>query len=136
MAAVTLSNNPQVNPNPEEGEVDVLVCMTPQMYYEKRHFIKKGGLEIVDTLGMEIQNGEFQYTLVTVPASSLATSQAKEKRSANMVFLGVLNQHLELFDDASLEKTISLHLPKAAETNIKAYRAGKEFLTSGSKQSR
>ena len=133
VAAVTLSNNPHVSPNPQSGEVDVLVCMTPQMYFEKKHFVKKGGLVLVDTQGAEIKNGEFNYTMIHVPATSIATTQAKERRSANMVLLGAMNQHLEIFKDEVLENTIRRNIPKAAEINIQAYRLGKEYLISGLK---
>lgn len=134
VAAVTLSNNPNASPNPQVGEVDVLVCMTPQMYYERRHFVRKGGLVIVDGLGAEIPNGHFDHTLIQVPAANIANTQAKERRSANMVFLGVMNQALEIFKDAAIESIIKKSIPRAADVNIRAYRLGKEFLTSVSKQ--
>ncbi|GEM_PF-251 len=133
VAAVTLSNSPYANPNPQVGEVDVLVCMTPQMYFERKHFVKKGGLVIVDSQGVEIKNEGFDYTLIQVPATSLATSQIKERRSANIVFLGVLNQALELFKDEVLEDVIRKNIPKAAEINVQAYRLGKNHLNSALK---
>ncbi len=135
VAAVTLSNNLHANPNPSEGEVDVLVCMTPQMYFEKIRFVKKGGLVIVDNQGVDLKNGQFQYQLMIVPASTIASTKAKEKRSANMVLLGALNHALEIFDDVKLEAVIRNQLAKAADVNILAYRLGKEYLTSGMKQS-
>ena len=125
-----------MNPNPEVGEVDVLVCMTPQSYFEKRHFVKKGGLVLVDGQGMEIKQNGFDYTLIQVPATSIATTKLGERRCANIVFLGVLNQALEVFKDSTLEEIIQKSIPKAAEINIQAYRAGKNFLvTSGLKPS-
>ncbi len=133
VAAVTLSDHGHLSPNPQAGEVDVLVCMTPQMYFEKRHFVKKGGLVIIDPQGSDIKNGAFNYTMIQVPAASIASTQVKEKRSANMVLLGAVNQHLEIFNDEVLENTIRRNIPKAAEINIQAYRLGKEFLISGLK---
>jgi len=130
VAAVTLSDHPFVNPNPEAGEVDCLICMTPQMFYEKQHFVKKGGLVIVDGQGVSLKNGQIPYTLIEIPASQLATQDLGERRSANMVFLGALNQALEIFDDDSIEKVIRKNIPKAAEVNIRAYRLGRNFLTS------
>ena len=135
VAAVTLSSRAQANPNPESGEVEVLICMTPQMYHEKLHYVKEGGLVLLDPMGAPIQNGQFRHTLIQVPASVLA-AQAGEKRSANMVFLGALNQALEIFEDTALEDTIRRQLPKAAETNLAAYRLGKEFVISESKRGR
>ncbi len=136
VAAVTLSNNPNVSPNPQVGEVDVLVCMTPQMYFERKHFVKKGGLIIVDSQGVDIKNGEYEYTIINVPAASIAMTQVKERRCANIVLLGVLNQHLELFKDEVLEQTIRTNIPRAAEINIQAYRVGRSTLISGLKQDR
>lgn len=135
VAAVTLSNNPHVNPNPEVGEVDVLVCMTPQAYFEKKHFVKKGGFILVDGQGLEIKNGENDVQIIHVPAAVIAASEVKEKRSANIVMLGVLNQILEITKDEVIEKIIRANIPKAAEINIQAYRLGKTYLISGSKQS-
>src|SRR3989338_5342172 len=97
VAAVTLSNNPNVSPDPQEGEVDVLVCMTPQMYFEKKQFVKKGGLVIVDSQGVDLKNGHYDYTILDVPATSMAIAQIKERRCANIVLLGVLNHALEIF---------------------------------------
>ncbi len=130
VAAVTLSNSPYADPNPQAGEVDVLVCMTPQMYFERKHFVKKGGLVIVDSQGIDIKNEGFDYALINIPAMSMATTQLKEKRSANMIFLGVLNQALEIFKDETLESVIRKNIPKAAEINIQAYRLGKNHLSS------
>ncbi|OIO39557.1 MAG: hypothetical protein AUJ72_00560 [Candidatus Omnitrophica bacterium CG1_02_46_14] len=130
VAAVTLSNSAYANPNPEIGEIDALVCMTPQMYYERKHFAKKGGLVIVDGQGIEIKNEGFDFTLIRVPAMNLATTQIKERRSANMICLGVLNQTLELFKDEVLEDVIRRNIPKAAEINIQAYQLGKKFINS------
>ena len=136
VAAVTLSNSPYANPNPQVGEVDVLVCMTPQMYFERRHFVKKDGLVLVDTQGMEIKNEGFDYTMISIPAMSLAATQIKERRSANIIFLGVLNQVLEIFEDTVLENVIRKNIPKAADINIQAYRLGKNYLTSVAKPDR
>lgn len=136
VAAVTLSDNPHVNPNPEVGEVDCLVCMTPQMYFEKKHFVKKGGLILVDGQGVDLKNGEYDYQIIHVPASSIASNELKEKRSANIVMLGVLNQVLEIARDERIEQIIRSQIPKAAELNIQAYRLGKSFLTSGLKPGR
>ena len=136
VAAVTLSDNPYINPNPEMGEVDCLVCMTPQMYFEKKGFVKKGGLILVDGQGLDIKNGEYDFQIINVPASLIATSEVKEKRSANIVMLGVLNQVLEIAKDEVIEKIIRANIPKAAEINIQAYRLGKTYLTSGLKQDR
>jgi pyruvate/2-oxoacid:ferredoxin oxidoreductase alpha subunit/pyruvate/2-oxoacid:ferredoxin oxidoreductase beta subunit/Pyruvate/2-oxoacid:ferredoxin oxidoreductase gamma subunit len=129
VAAVTLTNHASTSPNPQPGEVDVLVCMTPQMYFERRHFVKKGGLVIVDGQGMELKNDPFDCTLLNIPAASIATAQIKERRCANMVLLGALNQALEIFSDEVLEKTIRANIPKAADINIQAYRAGKSALS-------
>ena len=128
VAAVTLSNNPHVNPNPEVGEVDVLVCMTPQMYFEKRHFVKKGGLVVIDNQGLEIKENGFSYTMINVPATSIATTKLGERRSANIVLLGVVNQVLEIFKDETLEEIIRKSISKAAAINIQAYRAGRNYL--------
>ena len=136
VAAVTLSNSPYANPNPQVGEVDVLVCMTPQMYFERKHFVKKGGLVLVDSQGVDIKNEGFDYTLINVPAMNLATTQVKERRSANMVFLGALSQTLEFFKDEVMESVIQKNIPKAAEINIRAYRLGKSFLISAVKPGR
>ncbi len=133
VAAVTLTNNPHVSPNPQPGEVDVLVCMTPQMYFERRGFVKKGGLVIVDGQGMELKNDNFDYTLLNISAASIATVQIKERRCANMVLLGALNQALEIFSDEVLEKTIRANIPKAADINIQAYRAGKTAVSTSKK---
>ncbi|MGH7197769.1 MAG: 2-oxoacid:acceptor oxidoreductase family protein [Candidatus Omnitrophota bacterium] len=131
VAAVTLTNNPALNPAPQAGEADVLVCMTPQMYFERKHFVKKGGLVIVDGQGVDLKNGQYDYTLINVPATNLALTQIKEKRCANIIMLGVLNQHLEIFEEETLENTIRKNIPKAAEINLQAYRLGRNFLTSG-----
>ena len=130
VAAVTLSDSPFASPNPQPGEADVLICMTPQMYHEKKHYVKKGGLVLVDSLGSPIENGGFEYTLLNIPAASIASAQVKERRSANIVLLGALNQALEIFSDEALEQTIRKNIPKAAEINVQAYRAGKEYATS------
>jgi 2-oxoglutarate ferredoxin oxidoreductase subunit alpha len=136
VAAVTLTNDSGASPNPQPGEADVLVCMTPQMYFEKKHFVKKGGLVIVDSQGVHLNDEPVSYTLLNVPASSLATAQVKERRSANIVLLGVLNQAMELFADETIEGIIRANIPKAAEVNIQAYRLGKAALTSGSRPGR
>ncbi len=136
VAAVTLSNSPYANPNPEPGEVDVLLCMTPQMYFEKKHFVKKGGLVILDSQGIQIDRNGFDCTFVNVPAMSIATTQVKERRCANIVLLGVLSEVMGIFKDEVLEAIIRKNIPKAAEINIEAYRAGRNYLTSVSKQDR
>lgn len=136
VAAVTLSNNPHASPNPQAGGMDVLVCMTPQMYFERKNFVKKGGLILVDGQGTEIKNGQFDYTLINVPATNLALTEIKERRCANMVMLGVLNQTLEIFKEDVIETTIRKSIPRAAEINIQAYRLGRNFLISALKQDR
>ncbi|MEI8345681.1 MAG: 2-oxoacid:acceptor oxidoreductase family protein, partial [Candidatus Omnitrophota bacterium] len=131
VAAVILSKHPYLNPNPQPGEVDVLLCMTPKMYREKKHFVRKGGIVLVDTLGQsEIQNGVQDYQLLNVPATQLAAEQLKERRSANIVLLGALNQTLKLFTDDAIEKAIRRTIPKIADINIKAYYLGKRCLSS------
>ncbi len=134
IAGVTLTNNPYANPDLQAGEVDVLICLTPQAYFENRHFVKKKGLVIVDGQGTDLKNGQYDYTILDVPAASLALSQIKERRCANIVLLGVLNHTLEMFRDEIVEKTIRSAIPKVAEMNVQAYRLGKNFLTSGLKQ--
>lgn len=131
VAAVTLSNNLHASPNPQPGEVDVLVCMTPQMYFERKHFVKKGGLILVDPQGVDIKNGAYEHTVIALPAGQLAAGQIQEKRSANIILLGALNQTLELVKDEVFENIIRKNIPKAAELNIRAYRLGKTSLISG-----
>ncbi len=104
------------------------------MYFERKHYVKKGGLVVVDNQGTDLQNGQYDHTLISVPASAIALDQAKERRAANIVLLGILNQHLKLVKDEVMENTIRENMPKAAEINIQAYRAGKNTLISGSKQ--
>lgn len=127
VAALTLSNRPDVNPNPEPGEVDVLVCLTPQMYLQKCHMVRPGGLVLVQQLSETPINGTKSYRIVNVPAARLAAEKANEPRSANIVMLGVLNRLLKIVEDETLETMIRRSIPKAAEKNLLAFRAGREF---------
>ncbi len=131
VAAVTLSNHPFANPNIQSGEADCLVCMTPLMYLERLHFVKKGGTVIFDSSGGELKNGAAGYELVNVPAMNLASSELKERRSANIVLLGALNATLKIFDDEIVEQTIRRSIPRAADLNVQAYRLGRNYVTSG-----
>jgi len=87
-------------------------------------------------MGIEIKNGSMDYLFLSVPASFLAATQLKEKRCANIILLGVLNQALELFKEETIEGTIRKAIPKAAELNVEAYQLGRNLVISELKQSR
>ena len=80
----------------------------------------------MDNQGMDIKNESFDYTLVQISATRLATAQLKEKRCANVVMLGVLNRALELFAEEAVEKAIRATIRKSADLNVQAYHFGKD----------
>jgi len=127
VAAVTLCDRGSASPIAEPGEVDILICMTPQSFEEKKHMVKKGGLVLVDPQGGTFKNGSKEFQLVEVAGSNVAATQAKERRSANIVMLGAMNRILGFFSDAAIERTIRESMPKAADVNLAAYRAGFEL---------
>lgn len=124
-AAVTLSANAHVNPMPEPGEVDVLVCMTAQSFIEKKHYVKNGGLVIVDTQGKDVDTKDSHFKLVKAQASSITLDKLKDKRCANIFLLGVLVEKLGIFNNEIVEKTIKRTVLKSTETNLQAYQLGR-----------
>ena len=93
------------------------------------HFVKKTGLIIADFLGQKPATLPSGPKLIDISAASLAGSKLGERRSANMILLGALNQVLGLFEEASVEAAIRRTFSKAQDVNVQGYRLGKELVS-------
>ncbi|MEM2021690.1 MAG: 2-oxoacid:acceptor oxidoreductase family protein [Zestosphaera sp.] len=118
--------------SPSLDEVDYMVGFVYSTLAKYVNTLKENGLLIVDgdlvrDLPPTLRKPGAVYR---VPAARIAT-ELGETRSANIVMLGALQAVTSVVSEASLLKSIELHIPRRyLELNKKAYYAGRDFALS------
>jgi 2-oxoglutarate ferredoxin oxidoreductase subunit alpha len=115
-----------------KAEIDFMVAMNAQTAREDAMTVQPGGALLAEqTLGLRGLRNDISY--YEVPFSKLAGEVSSDARLrkllANMIYVGVMTELLAL-DPAEVEKAIRKQFKnklKAAETNIKAMRAGLDY---------
>ena len=109
---------------------DILVAQAPQAVTRYVPQLKPGGTLIIDSDMVQDppHNG---YTLIQVPATSIASKEIGNSIVANLVILGVLAGATHVVSPDAIEKAIHFSLPKSKiDINLKAFRRGLEFESS------
>ena len=121
---VIISNDPIFDP--QIRKADILVALAEEAVSRDIHLVKPGGLVIVDsdrTKGPEPGD----YSILQVPATSIAEEELGNPLVANIVVLGALIKASPVVSVDSMEKAIEASVPaKAKKLNIAAFRRGLE----------
>jgi 2-oxoglutarate ferredoxin oxidoreductase subunit gamma len=106
---------------------DVLVALTQPAYEKFVPFLRTGGTLVTDK-DLVIRDNKFEpenISVYEISFTDIAFKKFKRKIVANMVILGYINTLLKLVTEKSLEKTISMNVPKGTEElNLGAMREG------------
>lgn len=105
---------------------DILVAQAPQAVARYVSQLKPEGTLIVDSDMVQDppRNG---YTLIQVPATSIATKEIGNSIVANLVILGVLIGATRIISPGAMEKAIHSSVPKSKiDINLEAFRRGLE----------
>jgi 2-oxoglutarate ferredoxin oxidoreductase subunit gamma len=106
---------------------DVLVAQAPQAVARYISQLKSEGTLIIDSDMVKdpLRNG---YTLIQVPATSIATKEIGNNIVANLVILGVLIGATRIISPDAMEKAVHSSVPKSKiDINLEAFRRGLEF---------
>lgn len=125
-ATVTVIISEEVVGSPLLAKVNNMIVMHQKMWDKYKDRIKEGGLLIVNSSIVEVE--EEGYDIVKVPATDMAISVGSD-RATNMVLLGVLLKKrpivsLETVKELIKEKSKN---EKIADLNLKALERGYEF---------
>jgi len=119
---VIISNEPISDPKVRRA--DILVALAEEALPRDIGLVKPGGLVIVDsdrTKGPAAGD----YTIVKVPATTIAEKEMGDPITANLIVLGVVIKISPVVSADSMEKAIEATVaPKARMLNIAAFRRG------------
>lgn len=109
---------------------DILVAQAPQAVPRYFSQLKPGGTLVIDS--DMVQNPPLNgYTLIEIPATTIATREIGNSMVTNLLILGVLIGATRVVSPDAIEKAIHFSIPKPkVEINLKAFRRGLEFVSS------
>lgn len=109
---------------------DILVAQAPQAVPRYFSQLKPGGTLVIDS--DMVQNPPLNgYTLIEIPATSIATREIGNSMVTNLLILGVLIGATRVVSPDAIEKAIHFSIPKPkVDINLKAFRRGLEFVSS------
>lgn len=106
---------------------DILVAQAPQAVTRYLSFLKPQGTLIVDS-DMVQEPPHDGYTLIRVPATSIASKEMGSSIVTNLVILGALIGTHPIVSIEAMEKAIEVSVPKSKiEINLNAFRRGLQF---------
>lgn len=109
---------------------DILVAQAPQAVTRYVSQLKPGGTLIIDS-DMVREPPSNGYTLVQVPATSIASKEIGNSIVGNLVILGALIGANHVVSSEAIEEAIHFSMPKPKiDINLKAFRRGLEFVSS------
>ncbi|NIO06323.1 MAG: 2-oxoacid:ferredoxin oxidoreductase subunit gamma [Proteobacteria bacterium] len=109
---------------------DILVAQAPQAVTRYLSQLKPCGTLIIDSDMVQDppHNG---YTLIQIPATSIANREIGNSIVTNLLVLGVLIGATRVVSPDAIEKAIHLSIPKPkVDMNLKAFRRGLEIVSS------
>lgn len=109
---------------------DILVAQAPQAVPRYFSQLKPGGTLVIDS--DMVQNPPLNgYTLIEIPATTIATREIGNSMVTNLLILGVLIGATRVVSPDAIEKAIHFSIPKPkVDINLKAFRRGLEFVSS------
>ena len=109
---------------------DILVAQAPQAVPRYFSQLKPGGTLVIDS--DMVQNPPLNgYTLIEIPATTIATREIGNSMVTNVLILGVLIGATRVVSPDAIEKAIHFSIPKPkVDINLKAFRRGLEFVSS------
>lgn len=109
---------------------DILVAQAPQAVPRYFSQLKPGGTLVIDS--DMVQNPPLNgYTLIQIPATTIATREIGNSMVTNLLILGVLIGATRVVSPDAIEKAIHFSIPKPkVDINLKAFRRGLEFVSS------
>lgn len=121
----------------EEGQADVLIAFERLEAARYHHFLKKGGVLIVNdvviepitvisgqtTYPLDVLDSLDGYTIVKVDANKIA-EEVGNQRVFNTVVLGVAARHMDVEKEVWLKVIENTVPPKTVEINKKAFLTG------------
>jgi len=109
---------------------DILAAQAPQAVPRYFSQLKPGGTLVIDS--DMVQNPPLNgYTLIEIPATTIATREIGNSMVTNVLILGVLIGATRVVSPDAIEKAIHFSIPKPkVDINLKAFRRGLEFVSS------
>lgn len=117
--------------SPVADELDILFTMNTPAIDKFEPRLKSGGLLLVNSsIVSEDREYRSDITVIKVPATEIAAEENNPK-GANLVMLGALAKHSDLFTEQYMEETIVSFFDKKGkgkfkEKNVACYRRGIE----------
>ncbi|HNX90811.1 MAG TPA: indolepyruvate oxidoreductase subunit beta [Candidatus Omnitrophota bacterium] len=90
-----------------EGEADVIVCFHESEHSRLKHFLKKGGVDLL-------------------PYLKLADQCAESKKFSNTFILGVLSKYLDISRESWMKAIERVFASKSLNENIRVFMSGLE----------
>jgi 2-oxoglutarate ferredoxin oxidoreductase subunit gamma len=121
-AEVIISEQPVTDP--QVRKPDILILMAEDAVGRYLSKVRPGALVALDSdLVKGVPPGD--YTILSIPATSLAEKEMGNIVVANLIILGALIRKTRLLSVQSLEKAIEVSVPKKAiGLNLKAFQRG------------
>ena len=89
----------------------------------------EGAVIMIDS-SLQIPEALKNADVIALPILETARTKVGKVMTANIVAVGAINRLLGLFEEATLEKAVGLHIPKGTEAlNNKALAAGAELVS-------
>ena len=112
---------------PRVAHPDILVAQAPQAITRYVSQLKPEGTLIVDS-DMVVDPPRNGYTLIEVPATSIATKEIGSSIVSNLVILGVLIGATGIISPEAMEKAVRSSVPKSKiDINLQAFGRGLGF---------
>jgi 2-oxoglutarate ferredoxin oxidoreductase subunit gamma len=112
---------------PAVRKCDVLVAMNQEALDKYLKDLKEDGVLIIDSTN--VKQSETRTRMFKIPATENAERAFGTRVYANMLMLGALTNATAVVSDNSMKKAIEDTVEKkSANTNIQAYRKGKELV--------
>ncbi|MFH1230194.1 MAG: 2-oxoacid:acceptor oxidoreductase family protein [Planctomycetota bacterium] len=103
---------------------DILVVMSQEAYNKYAMKLKPGGIMIIETDMVKLENPRSDIKIIKIPATRLAEESGK-KMVANIVMLGALKVFIEAITKEALISAIKSTVPPGTEKiNLNAFQKG------------
>jgi len=126
-SSVIISLRGELPDYPYVREADIAIFMSKEAYHKLITKLRKGGILIVDEDLVEIDDrANIASKVYKVPATRIA-EQLGNRIVANMVMLGFLSAVTGVVKLESLKRTITEHIRRFVEINVKALETGYQY---------
>ncbi len=110
--------------DPQVRRPDIFIALAEEAVPRYIGIVKPGGTVLIDS-DMVKNTVSGDYTIVEVPATSIAATEMGNTIVANLIVLGVLVKKTGVVSAESMEKAIEMSVPKkAVSLNLTAFRRG------------